>query len=283
VDQEQEAQTVMSQDQLNRHKSRGEGGFALILALLALMLLTMLGLTLATTTTTELQIATNYRYSQQAYYNAEAGIELGKRYLRQIDWRAILPPRRSAEDIKGMNGADKMRPTPYLTRTGPAGEASRNLELVECDSGVNTGYGVVLDDPTQPFPFQNSSQFLGETLNGTFTLWVRRPIEVGPDVDADGIQDYRDKAVDTELVLTAEGTAPYGQALALSQIASSKRAVRYLEVALTRQDPAGCGSSGGDRASQVGSSPTNVGFDNCDPINARGILGGVTEPDEGAE
>jgi hypothetical protein len=264
VDQEQEAQTVMSQDQLNRHKFQDERGFALVLALLALMLLTMLGLTLATTTTTELQIATNYRYSQQAYYNAEAGIELGKRYLRMIpEWRAILPPARSAQNIK-----DGITPTPYLARTGPAGEASRNLELLECDSAVSSGYGVVLDDPTEPFPFQNSSTFLGETLNGTFTLWVRRPVLV------DGTGDYFDDPEDTRLTLTAEGTAPYGQALAASQAASAKRAVRYLEVVVERDPPAGCQD---DRGSQAGGSPSGANFDQCDPIRQEGILGGATD------
>src|SRR5688572_9529439 len=72
----------------------GESGFALVLAILSLLLLTLLGLTMATTTSTELQIATNYRWSQQALYNAEAGIELGKRYLRQIEWQTVLPPAR---------------------------------------------------------------------------------------------------------------------------------------------------------------------------------------------
>ena len=55
-----------------------EAGMALVLAIMALMLLTFLGLTLAATTSTELQIATNYRWSEQARYNAEAGVEAGK-------------------------------------------------------------------------------------------------------------------------------------------------------------------------------------------------------------
>ena len=45
----------------------GPIGFALILAILA-HAPEFLGLTLATTTSTELQIATNYRWSQQARY-----------------------------------------------------------------------------------------------------------------------------------------------------------------------------------------------------------------------
>ena len=68
---------------------------ALVLAIMALMLLTFLGLTLATTTSTELQIATNYRWSQQALYNAEAGIEAAKAILRSMpvgtSWATLLP------------------------------------------------------------------------------------------------------------------------------------------------------------------------------------------------
>ena len=80
---------------MQAEKSKGGGsgaaGFALILAILALMLLTFLGLTLATMTSTELQIATNYRWSQQALYNAEAGLEYGKALLRNMNWSLILP------------------------------------------------------------------------------------------------------------------------------------------------------------------------------------------------
>src|SRR5512139_2889276 len=72
----------------------GEQGFALILAILSLMLLTFLGLTLAATTSTELQIATDYRWSQQALYNAEAGVEAGKTLLSRMAWCSILPAAR---------------------------------------------------------------------------------------------------------------------------------------------------------------------------------------------
>ena len=80
-------------------KSRDHGqeqGFALILAILSLMLLTFLGLTLATTTSTELRIATNYRWNTQALYNAEAGIEAGKRALQSLNWAGLLPTARGA-------------------------------------------------------------------------------------------------------------------------------------------------------------------------------------------
>jgi len=63
------------------------------------MLLTFLGLTLATTTSTELQIATNYRWSQQALYNAEAGLEAARIVLSGIadpttGWATRLPAAR---------------------------------------------------------------------------------------------------------------------------------------------------------------------------------------------
>src|SRR5207245_4199528 len=73
---------------------KSEAGFALILAMLALILLTFLGLTLTLTTSTELHIASNYRWSPQALYNAEAGIEIGKRYLQESEWRTFLPDAR---------------------------------------------------------------------------------------------------------------------------------------------------------------------------------------------
>ena len=86
------------------HPRPREAGIALVLALMALMLLTFLGLTLAATTSTELQIATNYRWSEQARYNAEAGIEAGKVILRNIpsgtSWATILPTQRVGVEVE---------------------------------------------------------------------------------------------------------------------------------------------------------------------------------------
>ena len=100
-----------------RHGRRtGERGFALILAILSLMLLTFLGLTLATTTSTELQIATNYRWSQQALYNAEAGLEAARIVLSNeadiaTGWTTLLPTVRgrhlAAGSGAGARGCDR--------------------------------------------------------------------------------------------------------------------------------------------------------------------------------
>ena len=84
------------------HGRVAEGGFALILAMLSLLLLTFLGLTLAATTSTELQIASNQRWSQQARYNAEAGLQAAQIILRDIATQdsyslvQALPPRQAA-------------------------------------------------------------------------------------------------------------------------------------------------------------------------------------------
>lgn len=265
------------------HTRSGESGFALILALLALMLLTTLGITLATTTSTEMQIATNFRWGLQAKYNAEAGLELGKRFLRQTDWRAILPQGRGVADFDAAEARadndkceDPANPKQgclsYVdnvsSRTGPEGEPSRNYELETCDTWNYAGLGVVLDDLNQAFPFQNSSTMLGATLNGTFTLWIRRPVvfdENGQRVDSSD---------DSRIVLTAEGTAPYQQGGATGTFQVRNRAVRYMQVELLRTDPTDCEN----RSSQVGSGPSGANFDNCDAISGEGVGLGLGDP-----
>jgi type IV pilus assembly PilX-like protein len=263
-------------------KANGESGFALVLAILSLMLLTFLGLTLATTTSTELQIATNYRWSQQAFYNAEAGIELGKRYLRQIEWQTVLPPARTDPagfvTYGGYSGGNCAQgqvghcPTPWLTR------ATRSFENYACDQSATVaaaagyqGYGTVLDDVNFAEPFENVSTFLGQGLNGNFTIWVRRPYVLSPPGNPP-IPVLEDDARNDRLVLTSEGIAPFTGKSAVSAFGQANRAMRILEVTLQRIAPGDCEN----RTSQAGSGPLGAGFDQCDPIRAQGILGGVT-------
>jgi hypothetical protein len=260
---------------------KGEEGFALILALLTLVLLTFLGLTLAASTSTELQIATNYRWSQQALYNAEAGIELGKRYLRQIEWQTVLPPARPdtqsfAQYAGSGYGAGNCAqgqvagcPTPWLTR------ATRNFENYACDQSVTVaaaagyaGYGTVLDDVNFAEPFENVSTFLGQSLNGSFTIWIRRPY----DLSAANPPYLIDAPGNDKLVLTAQGIAPFTGKSATTAFGQANRAMRLLEVTLQRIAPGDCEN----RTSQTGSGPLGAGFDQCDPIRQQGILGGVT-------
>lgn len=223
---------------------RNEAGFALILAMLCLLVLTFLGMTLATTTSTELQIATNYRWSQQALYNAEAGIELGKRFLRQFEVREMVgDPRIPSE----MNAP----PSDWtLARPGLDGEPSRNWENQACDIGgpgevgAGVGYGNVFDHPSFAAPMQNSSVFFGQQLNGTFTLWIRRGLE--PETGGSDLQDSL-----THIILTAEGTAPY---LGAQQLPN--RAVRFLTVEVERAEANECG----DYAGQSGAGATGSGY-----------------------
>jgi len=240
-----------------------EAGFALILALLTLMVLTFLGMALATTTSTELQIATNYRWSQQAYYNAEAGAEVGKRLLQMNELRTLVGDPRSATGCaSAAPGPCEMDSPPgdwTLARTGPSGEPSRNWENQPCDTQGGTGYGNVLDLPTAAYPYQNSSTLLGQQLNGTFTIWARRALEprlIGTE------WFWQDS--ENSVILTVEGTAPY---LGAQQL--ENRAVRYLEVELQRIDPSGCENYGG----QIGAGPTGSNYDQCGSITAEGLEG----------
>jgi hypothetical protein len=173
---------------------RNESGYALILAILALLLLTFLGLTLAATTSTELQIATSYKWSAQALYNAEAGIEAGKRILQDLNWAAVLPAARTS-------AADMTDPAlPGIPFTG----ATRDFEMRDCDDRGHVGLGVVLNDGTRVYENVTAVPGLGaQQLGGAFTLWVRRGLI------AQAAGTYLDNTDNEALVLTAMGIAPF--------------------------------------------------------------------------
>jgi Tfp pilus assembly protein PilX len=250
-----------------------EGGFALILAILALMLLTMLGLALATTTSTELQIATNYRWSQQALYNAEAGVEAGKSLLRTMNWQAVLPNARlttpgapwsgTTSPAGAGGGATPPIPPP---RTDAWGNPARNFENWSCDQkGFGMGYGVVLDDGTANAPYQYVTTAIGQNLNGAFTLWIRRPLNFRADAQLD---DY--SADNDNLVLVSEGVAPFTGGNIATAFGAANQAVQVIEVSLGRVVPlasGGCGS----RSGQTGGGPLGAGFGGCE-----GITGGAS-------
>jgi hypothetical protein len=249
----------------------GQEGFALVLAILALLLLTMLGLALATTTSTELQIATNYRWSQQALYNAEAGVEAGKAILRNVSWNAVLPPARTATpgapwDGKTSAGSPGGGAVAPYTRADQWGNPSRNFENAPCDQkGFGMGYGVVLDDGSANAPYQyvGAAQTFGQNLNGSFTLWVRRPLNYRFDTRLD---DY---SLDSDnLVLVAEGVAPFTEGNITTGFGAANRAVQVIEVTLfrtTTTTPSTCGF----RSGQVGGSPLGAGFGGCDALGDR--------------
>jgi len=244
----------------------GERGFALVLAILSLMLLTFLGLTMAATTSTELQIATNYRWSQQALYNAEAGLEAARIVLSGVadvsnGWLGSLPPARTTPWALGS------APPPAGTPIG------RDYYKSDCDQRGGVGYGLVLVEPTQRM--ENVSNFEGQSLNGAFTVWVRRALQV----DNAGL--YVDDTRNDVLVIVAEGVAPYvytnpfaGEASALVR---SRQAVRVLETRFTlglatAGDPCGLGRLQG----QEGGSPMGENFNPC--VNVTPGAGGTLGP-----
>jgi Tfp pilus assembly protein PilX len=251
---------------------RQEEGFALILAILSLMLLTFLGLALATTTSTELRIATNYRWNMQALYNAEAGVEVGKRVLQSLNWDSALPAY-----TRGAWTALTANPTAQCSNCNPPGGKSaslRNWEMWDCDKqGNGVGYGVVLWDKTDAYEnvttAPNLPSVAGTTLNGAFTLWIRRPLQAV----AGG--KYQDNPAADNLILTAEGVAPYTTTLGSGALARNNQARRLIEVSLRRQDqPAPCDTRGG----QIGGGPegNNVFGGPCSGLDVNNALDNVT-------
>jgi hypothetical protein len=272
---------------------RQDAGFALILAILALMLMTFLGLTLATSTSTELQIATNYRWSQQAYYNAEAGIEYGKSVLRNMNWSLLLPTARMGGSEPGCDASGPsdgfkcwwlttntpaetppVEPPPY-DRPDAHGNPSRNFENAECDVyGGGMGYGVVIDDGGGFGPYQNVTNIPGvPPLNGSFTLWIRRDQKD----NADGSFSDASEEGELDLILTAEGTAPFTGENSNLAFTQQNRAVRVLQATLTRSLGTPCGTRGG----QVGGGPEGSNFSPCDPITGDSLNPIVGTPASG--
>ncbi len=245
-----------------------EGGFALILAMLSLLLLTFLGLTLAATTSTELQIAANQRWSQQARYNAEAGLQAAQIILRDIATQdsyslvQALPPEQGTWT---MAVPPATPPAPPL-RAGPTadawGVARREYENAECDArGGTVGYGAVLADYTGNVLFQNVSRLFNQDLNGSVTIWVRRPVVP----QADGTLKHDDK--NTRVVVTAEGTAPYfGDVTQGALLRRRQQAVRVMESTFSISVPeAPCSI---DEINQTGLGRAGANFAPCLPIDS---------------
>jgi len=245
---------------------RHESGYALILAILALLLLTFLGLTLATTTSTELQIATSYKWSAQALYNAEAGIEAGKRILQDLNWAAVLPVARTT--------AAAMATPP----TAPFGGATRNFEMSGCDERGRVGLGVVLNDGVNIYENVNTVAVLGpQQLGGAFTLWVRRRLD--PPTVAGG--NYLDSTDNEAMVLTAMGIAPY-VGTETGAVMRTGAARQILEVEVRRQGAAapcetrGGQASGGPEGNNYTGSCTGLNDDALSGYaGAGGFLGGT--------
>ena len=258
-----------------RTTSSRESGFALILSLLALVLLTTMGLALSNSTGVELQISSNHRWSESARYNAEAGIEYGKSLLMaEPNWIPLLPPARPEGTVADWvptagDGAGEAA----STGTANLNRATRNFESWKCDKrGYGMGYGVVFDDGGAEGPEEYRSQIGGATLNGAFTLWVRRPVMwSGGNGTGTTLQDYPGNDV---VILVSEGVAPYTGATAnTSGFAATNRAVYTLETLLTRSgttilDQSACSS----RQGQAGGSASGSNSGGCVALKTAGQI-----------
>jgi hypothetical protein len=277
---------IVMQSNHFRSTAHGQAGFALILALLALLLLTFLGLTLAVTTSTELQIATNYRWSEQARYVAEAGVEAGKMILRDAPtWESMLPPPRTTRWTGVPTGTPPAAAGP--TNLIVNGIAIRDHENFDCDDkGNGMGFGRVLRDGVTTWQYQSS--YDGAQLNGAFTLWVRRPLWIGTDgTFTDWGQEISNPPAPVveeshdNLILVVEGIAPYTSAAALgaasggtADLIGRSKAVYLIEVALSRTPPLpnNCQTS---RTGQAGHGSGNTGFAGCEPLAADALEGAL--------
>jgi hypothetical protein len=276
-------------------KTTSQEGFALILALLALMLLTSLGLSLSTTTSTELQIATNHRWSEQARYNAEAGIEYGLQLLTTVsDWETILPQRRLPPTTQPWSPTAAVAAPAAndgtLNRVDAWGNPSRNFENWSCDSrGFGQGYGVVLDTGVGS-PTQYLTNLGGLPLNGAFTLWVRRPVMWNP-LHPDQLEEYPGTDPVTGLpkpapapgfgvmILVAEGVAPFTPGLANQGAAN--RATQIIELVISQGftqttwaggGPGGCNA----RQGQAGGSAAGTNAQGCAMLDGGSVVAALT-------
>lgn len=269
---------IAPKTRIQRHSK--EEGFALILALLALMLLTSLGLSLASTTSTELQIAVNHRWSEQARYNAEAGVEFGREFLASLpNWGSVLPPARGTGVGGWLSTATipSAAPTDALySRVDAFNNPTRNYESWTCDNrGFGRGYGVVLDDGmTAGTPFQFTNTVGGLPLNGAFTLWIRRPVQwkANTGATATTLQDYEGNDA---LIMVAEGVAPFTTFNSASRVAN--RASHIIEVLLTNGGTTSTTTTGGDtqcttRRGQVGGSAQGSNSQGCTTLDGSSLV-----------
>ena len=262
---------------MSSHRASAQSGFALILSLLALVLLTTMGLALSGNAGTELQIASNHRFREAARYNAEAGIEYGKSILKGANWGTILPPARLPGPVPDWDPKNAWNPVAQGAPTGaPPGPnpATRNFENWKCDTrGYGMGYGVVIMNPGTGLPeqyHQNIPGVGGVTLNGAFTLWVRRPVRWNAGLGTGTLmEDYPNTDV---LILVSEGVAPFPGA-------APGNSVYTIETLIT--GAGGAGGTGWDyqcsnRSGQVGGSAQGGNSASC------GVIQNISEALTGA-
>jgi hypothetical protein len=207
-----------------------EKGSAFVISIMVLFVLTVLGMALMLTTTTEKDIAVNYRWGEQAFFNADAALEYGKNILgsyalRDGNFQAVLPPARAdatVPDATAPWGAN--RPDPGSCDPTAAGCRDYQYFVDQCPTGgggpcVRIYIGRVLPRPDGSlvqYDFRNAGGDVpgdldgdgnpAPELDGTATVWVRRPVVGARDY---GVPDAANpNGLHDRVILTAEGTAP---------------------------------------------------------------------------
>ena len=252
---------------------KGSEGSAFVISILVLFVLTVLGLALMLTTSTEKDIAINYRWGEQAFFNADAALEYGKNVLASYallnaDFNAILPPPRPSGSAAVVNGAAWGDAHPEPGACDPSTPGCRDYQyfIDQCPQGggpctrVYIGRVLRRQDGTQAmWDFRMPVGTAGDLDNdgaadieGTYTIWVRRPMV--------GDRDYGDPVAGTEndrLILTAEGTAPGTQGAGAGRPTSLRR----LEMSLRLPTAGVPGSKYSDSSNPHDSSAAGNTFD----------------------
>jgi hypothetical protein len=130
------------------------------------------------------------------------------------------------------------------------------------------GYGVVYDDGTAANLLEYKSDIGGGALNGSFTVWIRRPVMwSGGSGTGTTLQDYPS---DDVVMVVAEGVAPYtGAGQNATTIANLNRSVYMVEALFTRKgapvlDQSACNT----RQGQAGGSSSGGNTSGCVALTA---------------
>ena len=217
---------------------RSDEGSAFVISIMALFVLSVLGLALMLTTTTAKDVAINHRWGQQAFFNADAALEYGKNVVASYalmsgGFESVLPPARADATVPN-DGAEWMI-------GHPEGGGPCDPKVAGCrdyqyfyDRCIVPGVGPCtrvfigrvlprLDGTLAMHDFRAPEGVVGDLdndgnrdIDGSFTLWVRRPLV--------GSRDYGSLPNENDrLVLTAEGTAPNGDGAGAGRAVSLRR------------------------------------------------------------
>jgi hypothetical protein len=237
------------------------------------------------TTTTEKDIAINYRWGEQAFFNADAALEYGKNVLgdyllRDGDFRNVLPPARDDVTVADSSVAYPAAHPEAGAPCDPTSPGCRDYQYFvdHCPPGapgpcVRVYIGRILLRPDGT-PVQYDFRLPGGVvagdidgdgnadLEGTVTLWVRRPIVGTRDYGA--IDGANPDGRHDRVILTAEGTAPG----AMGAGASRPVSLRRLEMVVRRPT---AGIEGDQYGRVTGGSDSGTRQSGYDEVQSTGV------------